>query len=112
MAPRKRPTQLRKGALELAILTLLDREELYGAALLERLAEYPGLAATTGTVYPLLSRLTAKEVVRSRWEESPKGPPRKYYSLTAAGYELRDQLLTDFQQLTDDMSALLAEGKK
>ncbi|WIM67775.1 PadR family transcriptional regulator [Corynebacterium breve] len=107
MAPKKPPTQLRKGAIELAILTLLDREELYGAELLERLSSYPGLAAPSGTVYPLLTRLTTKELVTSRWEESPKGPPRKYYSLTPQGRAMRDQLASDFQQITEDMLALL-----
>jgi len=38
-----------------------------------------------GTVYPILSRLRRDGLVATEWRESPSGPPRKYYHLTAAG---------------------------
>ena len=79
--PKRPQTQLKKGVLELAILKLISREELYGAALVAKLNVYPHLSAPAGTVYPLLSRLTANGLISNRWEESPKGPPRKYLSL-------------------------------
>ena len=110
MAKKSPQTQLRKGVLELAILTLIAREELYGAALLARLEEYPNLAAPSGTIYPLLSRLTANNLITSRWEESPKGPPRKYYTLTDEGRQMQRQLHNDFTQLTEDMNHLLEGG--
>lgn len=78
-------TQLRKGVIELAILALLRRGPRYGKEIVDTLATYPGLEASTGTVYPLLTRLTKTGAVRPEWEESPLGPPRKYYHLTAAG---------------------------
>ena len=80
-----RVSQFRKGALELVILALLDRGELYGVEIVDRLADRPGLEAGAGTVYPLLSRLKKTGVVDSRWLESPVGPPRKYYRLSPAG---------------------------
>ena len=40
---------------------------------------------TSGTVYPLLSRLRKAGLVDTAWQESPVGPPRKYYTLTADG---------------------------
>lgn len=113
MTPTRPPmTQLRKGALELAILSLLEREELYGAALVERLGNYPSLAAPAGTVYPLLSRLTSNNIVQTRWEESPKGPPRKYYSLSDAGTDALRHLQGDFHTLTRDVAALIGEDKQ
>ena len=38
-----------------------------------------------GTLYPLLTRLKNQGMLSYRWEESPQGPPRKYYSLTEIG---------------------------
>jgi PadR family transcriptional regulator len=38
-----------------------------------------------GTVYPVLNRLRASQLVDAEWVESDSGHPRKYYSLTAAG---------------------------
>lgn len=100
-------TQLRKGVLELAILTLLAEEELYGAELVQELSQHPGLAAPAGTVYPLLTRLTKAHTLATRWQESPVGPPRKYYSLTEAGHTQRAALAEEWQQLHSAMSTLL-----
>lgn len=80
-----RTSQFRKGVVELAILALLNEGELYGAEIVERLAVVQGLAVTSGTVYPLLSRLKKAGLVDSVWRESPVGPPRKYYRLSPAG---------------------------
>jgi DNA-binding PadR family transcriptional regulator len=44
----------------------------------------------SGTVYPILRRLGAEGLVRSRWERGSvahheQRPPRRYYELTAGG---------------------------
>ena len=49
--------QLRKGLLEIGILSALKGRERYGYDLVKSLVEVPGLGVTEGTVYPLLSRL-------------------------------------------------------
>lgn len=108
--PTTTATQLRKGVLELAILTLLAEEESYGAELVDRLSHHPGLSAPAGTVYPLLTRLTRANALTTRWQESPVGPPRKYYSLTEEGHELRAALTEDWRLLTDAMTALLPDS--
>jgi PadR family transcriptional regulator PadR len=82
-------TQLRKGLLELAILNTLGGEALYGYDIVRRLGDVDGLVITEGTVYPILSRLKNESYVETYIEESPEGPPRKYYRLTARG---RDEL--------------------
>ena len=79
------PSQFRKGVVELAILTLLRNDEAYGAQIVDRLGEYPGLGISAGTAYPLLSRLKKSGLITSVWRESPVGAPRKYYRLSAAG---------------------------
>ena len=59
-------TQLRKGILELCIVNLLAKGELYGYDLVKRLAEIRGLVVTEGTVYPLLSRLKKAGLLETR----------------------------------------------
>ena len=49
------------------------------------LAGRPALAISPGTVYPLLARLAKGALVHTTWQESPVGPPRKYYALTVQG---------------------------
>lgn len=78
-------SQIRKGVVEIAILGMLSRERMYGSQLVEELSSYPELAISGGTIYPLLSRLKKANLITSTWEESPVGPPRKYYRLTPDG---------------------------
>ncbi|MBI5091607.1 MAG: PadR family transcriptional regulator [Candidatus Hydrogenedentes bacterium] len=78
-------TQLRRGLIELCILNMLANEELYGYDLVKRLIEIPGLGIAEGSIYPLLSRMRKMGLLQARLEESPQGPARKYYSLTAEG---------------------------
>jgi PadR family transcriptional regulator PadR len=78
-------SQIRKGVVELAVLGLLAGNRMYGSQLVEELSAHPELAISAGTVYPLLSRLRKSGVIDSMWEESPVGPPRKYYRLTEVG---------------------------
>ncbi len=104
-----RLSQFRKGALELAILALLDRGELYGVEIVERLAELPGLAITAGTVYPLLSRLKRAGLVDSVWRESPLGPPRKYYRLARKGERELVELARAWTGVSEAIDALLSE---
>lgn len=77
--------QMRKGTLEYCVLALLNGEARYGFDLLRALGEMDGMVTGGGTIYPLLSRLRRDGLVSSRWAESPTGPPRRYYQLTAKG---------------------------
>jgi PadR family transcriptional regulator PadR len=79
-------SQLRKGAAELAVLALLEREELSGIGLLDVLAERPEIGLSDGSIYPLLSRLEREGRIAGIWS-TPKGGGRgqKMYRLTADG---------------------------
>lgn len=102
-----RVSQFRKGALELAILALLRRGELYGVEIVDRLGGLPGLEASAGTVYPLLSRLKKSGVVDTVWRESPVGPPRKYYRLSKSGTRDLAEMATSWRGLSKAIDALL-----
>ena len=112
MAPDNdsRVSQFRKGALELGILALLDRGELYGVEIVDLLAEHSGLEASAGTVYPLLSRLKKAGVVDTSWRESPVGPPRKYYRLSEAGRTELAEMTRSWRDLSATLDSLLPGG--
>ena len=78
-------TQLRKGLLEYCVLSATSREETYGYQLLQQLKAIEELSLTESTVYPILNRLKDEGFVRLRQVPSASGPPRRYFSLTAAG---------------------------
>lgn len=105
MAAVQALAQLRRGVLEHCVLALLDDEERYGYDLVTELGE-AGLLASEGTIYPLLSRLRKEELVRTSWQESRTGPPRRYYALTERGRAaLADfgRSWTDFRNSVDQI---------
>ncbi|MFE5299633.1 PadR family transcriptional regulator [Streptomyces sp. NPDC056632] len=81
----KVPSQLRKGVLEHCVLALLRDRPRYGVELLAELSAVSVMTTSQGTIYPLLSRLRREGLVDTELRESPSGPPRRYYTLTAVG---------------------------
>ena len=76
-------TQLRKGILELCVLTLLSRADGYGYEIATRLMQDVGMGE--GTIYPLMRRMQDDGLVSTYLVEGPGGPPRKYYRMTETG---------------------------
>lgn len=99
-------SQMRKGMLEFCILLLLQHEDCYASEIIERMKE-AHLIVMEGTLYPLLSRLKNDGILSYRWEESPSGPPRKYYSITPAGQILLDQATESWNELTHTVNHLI-----
>lgn len=99
-------TQLRKGLLELAILNVLGGGPLYGYEIVRRLGDVDGLVITEGTVYPILSRLRNEDYIESYIEESPEGPPRKYYRLTGGGRDELRRMNQHWQRLHEAIGEL------
>lgn len=102
-------TQLRKGLLELAILNTLGGEALYGYDIVRRLGEVDGLVITEGTVYPILSRLKNENYVETYIQESPEGPPRKYYRLSSGGREELRRMNQHWQRLHEAIGQVRKE---
>jgi len=73
--------QMRKGLLELCVLSIIAEKEAYPSDIIKKLKESK-LIVVEGTLYPLLSRLKKSELLAYSWKESKSGPPRKYYTLT------------------------------
>lgn len=77
-------SQIKRGFIEFCILLIISKGKVYTTDILEVLKDAE-LIVVEGTLYPLLGRLSREELVSYTWEESPSGPPRKYYSLTSSG---------------------------
>lgn len=100
-------SQMKKGLLELCILGIIRKEkEAYPSDILEQL-KTGKLVVLEGTLYPLLTRLKNSGLLNYRWEESPSGPPRKYFSLTPEGEAAFEQLTTAWQELSTSVNHLI-----
>ncbi len=106
MKLEKTNAQMRKGVLELCILSVISSEEAYASNILAALKDAK-LLVVEGTIYPLLTRLKNDGLLSYRWEESTSGPPRKYYSLTESGMEVLESLKDNWKQLSDSVNSLI-----
>jgi len=103
VAPRQDAllAQMRRGTLQYCVLALLADEERYGFDLVRALAEVDGMVTSEGTIYPLLSRLRRDGLVETNWQESPSGPPRRYYRLTETGRDSLEGFLREWGRFRD-----------
>jgi len=98
-------SQMRKGVLEYCILSILREKDAYASELITRLKE-ASMIVVEGTLYPLLTRHKNLGFLSYRWEESPQGPPRKYYSLTPKGRELLAEMDAAWDEMVNTISLL------
>jgi PadR family transcriptional regulator PadR len=77
---------LLRGSLDLMVLSVLVDGPKYGYLIQREIRQASDGAAEVkaGTLYPLLHRLEADRLIRSKWDDST-GRRRKWYQLTAAG---------------------------
>jgi PadR family transcriptional regulator, regulatory protein PadR len=99
-------SQMRKGVLELCILSIVARKDVYASDIIEQLKSSQ-LIVVEGTLYPLLTRLKNEGYTTYRWEESKSGPPRKYFQITDAGKEFLSGLRTDWHQLINAVNSII-----
>lgn len=101
----KGTAQMRKGVLELCVLTIISKRSCYASDILSELKKVD-LIVVEGTLYPLLTRLKNDEYLAYRWEESKGGPPRKYYELTEEGKLLQTSLKEDWDSLVISINTI------
>lgn len=90
--------QMRKGILEMCILSIIKEKEAYASDIIAEL-KAAKLIVVEGTIYPLLTRLKNTGLLTYQWQESSSGPPRKYYKLTEKGEHFLQELLDTWDEL-------------
>lgn len=105
----KAESQLRKGVLEYCVLGLLRDGPRYGVELLSALGSVEVMTTSQGTIYPLLSRLRREGLVETSWQESPSGPPRRYYELTSSGHAALTEFATVWPHFRDAVDRFITD---
>lgn len=88
-------TEMLKGVLEGCVLEIISRRETYGYEITRRLNALGFTEVVDGTVYTILVRLEKNKLVEVSKKPSDVGPPRKFFTLNAAG---RQELATFWEK--------------
>lgn len=107
--PESIEIQLKKGVLVLCVLALLSRGNSYAYEIASRLSQAVGMGE--GTIYPLMRRMQTDGLVATYLEESPSGPPRKYYRLTDLGRASLETQLAEWRSFTAAVEGLVGGGE-
>lgn len=93
-------SQMRKGVLEYCILSILNKKDAYASSIIDEL-KGANMIVVEGTLYPLLIRQKNQGLLTYRWEESPQGPPRKYYAITEKGKSQLAEMDAAWKEIVD-----------
>ncbi len=104
-------SQMRKGVLEYCILSILNNNDAYASELIAELKDAK-MIVVEGTLYPLLTRQKNQGLLSYRWEESPQGPPRKYYSITDKGKELLQDMDQAWQEVVETIDHIRNKNRQ
>ncbi|MGC6769014.1 PadR family transcriptional regulator [Enterococcus sp. LJL51] len=97
-------SQVKRGTLELCILSLLSKKDFYGYELIEVLGSWSIVSANENTMYPLLRRLTKEGYLESYWQENNDLPKRKYYHITDLGIRYLTEMTVLWKTLTKSVN--------
>jgi len=100
-------TQLLKGVLDGCVLSIIEKESVYGYELSKKL-QLAGLNdVSEGTIYPVLLRLQKNGYIRGEMRPSESGPDRKYYSLTDDGRAALKALALEWANIAGPVTTLM-----
>ncbi|MBP3928711.1 MAG: PadR family transcriptional regulator [Peptostreptococcaceae bacterium] len=100
-------TQFRKGVLEICVLTLISKKDMYGYEIVQNISKV--IEVNEGTIYPILRRLTKEGYFETYILESNEGPARKYYKLTAEGKNNLNKLIKEWNDFVIAVNTFLNE---
>ena len=98
-------SQFKKGVLELIVLQIVSKKDMYGYELVEEVSK--AVEVNEGTIYPLLKRLTNEHFFEAYIQESTEGPPRKYYHLTLMGRQQLSELAQEWKEFYDSVNQFM-----
>lgn len=101
--------QYKKGVIELCILAMLSKRDMYGYELSEYISNKVDIS--DGTVYPILRKLKSDGFVRTYLSEESGGPPRKYYSITQTGLKQFENDSAEWLNFADIVKKIIQGDK-
>lgn len=113
MAADNGQNSFRRGVMSLVILGLLRREDMYGYQLVQETERVTGgrIVTQEGSLYPVLYKLVDQGLISDWRVQVGKRMTRVYYHLEPAGEQRFQELLREYQQITQGISLIAKEGE-
>lgn len=89
-------TQLKRGLLDVCVLTAIKNEDSYGYRIIKDMKPYVEISEST--LYPILRRLESAECLSVRSAEY-NGRLRKYYHITPSGLKRIDDFKEEWKEI-------------
>lgn len=102
-------SQLKKGSMELLVLSILDGESRHGYEIgkLIELRSGMRLQFRISSLYPVLCRMEDKNWIKGRWVERPGTRRRRYYRLTPQGKQALEREQETWSEFTAAVNQVL-----
>ena len=103
--------EIRRGALSLAMLAIIQAGESYGYDIIKKLSEdeFESLQVEPSTTYPLLRRLEKRGMLEGRWSDA-SGKRRRLYYVTRDGRRILKRMVESWRSLNNQLSQLVEEA--
>lgn len=88
--------QLKRGILDICVLTVLSKEDSYGYKMIKDLSDH--IEISESTLYPILKRLELNDCVHS-YSAEHNSRLRKYYQITPTGKEKIVEFLIEWEDV-------------
>lgn len=107
--------QIKKGVLDMIVLKLISERDTYGYELIQQLEKrgHDFFKLKDGTLYPVLYRLEDSGLIVSAWKNGEgRSTPKKYYSITKAGWEAYQRYWQTWTEFSACVARLCEEEEK
>ena len=100
--------QMKKGLLEVCVLSAIRDNESYGYKIISVLE--PHIKISESTLYPILKRLESGGAVTTRTEEF-NGRLRKYFKITPTGHKKIAEFISDMEEFKKISAFISRDGE-
>ena len=101
--------QLKRGLLDVCVLTAIKNEDSYGYKILKDIQPY--IKISESTLYTILKRLELSEMLTVRTSEHG-GRIRKYYHITKAGLKRIEDFKNEWSEVMSIYQFIIKEDAK
>ncbi len=101
--------ELMKGSTSILILSLLEKEDMYGYQITQELRKKSDAVfdLKEGTLYPMLHGLENENAIESYWYDADNGKRRKYYRITGDGRKLLKHKKDEWRSYTKAVNSVI-----